>query len=287
MSQSGSRVPSSAPSPPPESDSATPRKDDAVLEAAKADLRQLGSVKSVGFASSVVSREDSKNWKKVEYDAASPSNSASSSPAASGASSDLRQVARAAERIEDGGLLKTLTSLWYGIPFGFFNSRADLRIWGEESPTDPSVQPTSGRPHAWNPFQATLPGYSSSAYFPLQQELQRRPVPYYSLAPKGGIVLQPSKPNMDFPRVKIEEPAPPPLDVFFQPPTYNWKTQPDYKMLNLPYPNAMMTRRDPAAMYAPGNGFVAYPYGVPAVEENEVADLPILAPRRLKFLCCG
>lgn len=178
--------------------------------------------------------------------------------------------------------VRRLTSYLYGIPLGFFQSRAELRTWGEEKLTDPSVQPYSQRPMI-TPFHQTLPGYGKDAVMPLRRELMgKQPGPFYTLAPKGGFVYNPHHPNMDFSRVQIEYPT---RTGDFKPPMYEWTSMPEFKMTDRPYTSARLLPANPATMYVSGNYMTAYPYGVPAVEENEGGVRVPPSSRRCRFLC--
>ncbi|KEP66457.1 UNVERIFIED_CONTAM: hypothetical protein HHA_258470 [Hammondia hammondi] len=180
------------------------------------------------------------------------------------------------------GFLRKLSSYLQDIPLGFFQSRAEVRTWGEEKLTDPSVQPYR-QPRVITPFHQTLPGYGKEAVKPLEQELMGGyPGQFFTLAPKGGFVYNPHHPNMDFARVEIEYPTP---SGAFKPPTYEWRSQPECKMMNLPYTNALMLPANPTTMYVSGSYMTAYPYGVPAVEENEGSVRTPPASRRCQFLC--
>ncbi|PHJ23866.1 inner membrane complex protein 24 [Cystoisospora suis] len=188
----------------------------------------------------------------------------------------------------DEGRLRSFlraASTMLSLPSGFFEAESTRRTWGEPNLTDPSVQPAR-QPRSVFPSHQPLPGYNKSAYNALQQQLTGRAVPFLSLAPRGGFVYKPSCANMDFPRVEIQYPVVGPADL----PTYDWTTLPDYKMKDLPYANSLMAAADPIQTAVTGNYLVAYPYGVPAVEENEgslysAAKKALQRSDRCKFLC--
>ncbi|PFH33237.1 hypothetical protein BESB_084360 [Besnoitia besnoiti] len=261
MSQSGKSSPRSSTGSRPESGVTTPRKGGETLgDKCGSPEHGMGTcrkdtLKGVGFADGMKDASKTQEFKK-------------------GYSS--------AEGKAQDGLIRSLTSALFGTPIGFFKSRADLRTWGEQSLTDPSVQPYK-RPPVATPFHTSLPGYSQKACEPLRRELAGRPAPFYTLAPKGGFVYNPHHPSMDFARVEIQRPL---FTGEIKPPMYDWKELNEYKMMNLPYPNALMLPTSPSPIYVPGNYLVSYPYGVPAVEENEAWIAPSLPKnRRCRFLC--
>eukprot|EP00922_Rhytidocystis_sp_ex-Travisia-forbesii_P013326 GHVS01019941.1.p1 GENE.GHVS01019941.1~~GHVS01019941.1.p1 ORF type:complete len:302 (+),score=80.57 GHVS01019941.1:119-1024(+) len=69
---------------------------------------------------------------------------------------------------------------------------------------------------------------------------------------------------------------------------YDWSAVPQARMTRVPYPGASFSPLDPSPQYMPANPFVAYPYGVPAVEENETIYTWALATKKVKHYlgCC-
>lgn len=156
-----------------------------------------------------------------------------------------------------------------GLPLGFFQSRPEIRAWGETEVQDPSVQP---RPKdAPKDYGSSLPGYPkhSCAYF--DKTFGRSTgtpefVSLFSLLDVHDDKL--TGPRLTgFPKCKVDYP-PLPADKYGTP-TYDYRDLLGYRMDYHPYVNAMMSPQDPARMYVYANWMVGYPYGVPAVEENE------------------
>ncbi|CDJ61636.1 hypothetical protein, conserved [Eimeria maxima] len=115
------------------------------------------------------------------------------------------------------------------LPSNFFQSRAEIRTWGEEELTDPSVQPYDEKniPH---PFHTSLPGY--------RPYLCR----YVGLGFGGGGMV-----FLYFLRIGEESEG--------------------FKMHRLPYVNAEFSAINGEAtnMYGQAYPYTAYPYGVPRV----------------------
>lgn len=159
-----------------------------------------------------------------------------------------------------------------GIPVGFFQSRGEIRTWGEETLTDPSVQPQSET--APSNLGTCLPGYpkSACAYFnPTFGSTRVAPefVNLFTLLDVHDNKLWVPK-LVPFPKCAVKYPTLP-LGQFATP-TYDYRDLLSYRMDYHPYVNAEMNSQDPAPMYVCANWMVGYPYGVPAVEENERAE---------------
>lgn len=182
---------------------------------------------------------------------------------------EARPVTVTPQRTSSFSLLRRLTTDLFSVPFGFFQSRAEIRTWGEETLADPSVQP--GGPSTARYGWGSLPNYTEkSVHFFKTKSGQEKPQ-FYSLAPRGGYRPAPGVPVLQFVPSPVEIPHVAPM----KPPAYNWNDLKEYRMDTVPYTNAYMRPASPTGMYVGGNHLVAYPYGVPAVEENEAK--PILA----------
>lgn len=151
-----------------------------------------------------------------------------------------------------------------GIPSGFFQSRASIRVWGTETLTDPAVQPQ----HCQNE-QTLLPGYASSCYkyfneLDAPEAKQQKFMSIEQMLGAKQLSSTYSRANVH----KVQVAMPPPLHRLGDP-SYNYEDLSVFKMNHLPYVNALMNPRDGADMYVQSNYLTGYPYGVPAVEENE------------------
>ncbi|CDJ42544.1 hypothetical protein, conserved [Eimeria tenella] len=192
--------------------------------------------------------------------------SVSSSPVAGGPSDS--QVGR------EGSVLYNFfskVSSAFGFPFGFFQSRPEIRTWGEEDLQDPSVQPRPADAPA--DYGTSLPGYPkhTCAYFDSAFGRSKGSPEFVTLFNLLGV--QDDKlvgPRLNgFPMCKLDYPSLPPDRLGT--PSYDYRDLLGYRMDYHPYVNAAMSPEDPARMYVCANWMVGYPYGVPAVEENEKA----------------
>ncbi|KAL8425708.1 hypothetical protein Efla_003086 [Eimeria flavescens] len=160
-----------------------------------------------------------------------------------------------------------------GLPLSFFQSRPEIRTWGEEDIKDPSVQPRADT--APKDYGSGLPGYPKSACAHLDRAVGRsRNAPefvnLFTLLDVRDNKL-PGPRLRGFPKCKLDFP-PLPTDKLGTP-TYDYRDLLGYRMDYHPYVNATMTPQDPSRMYVHANWMVGYPYGVPAVEENARASL--------------
>lgn len=218
-----------------------------------------------------------------------------------------------------GGFVSKLSSA-ISLPLGFFQSRPDIRTWGEANLQDPSVQQRPEK--APTDYGSGLPGYprQSCAYLHGTSGHSKESPEFVSLFTlldvhddrlRGPRLTSFVKCNVSFP--------PLPADKLGSP-SYDFRDLLGYRMDYHPYPvsifevttwkavlaqhrrstlrncvssvvpraplipsvrppllmytavqNATMSPQDPRRMYVCANWMVGYPYGVPAVEENERA----------------
>lgn len=163
-----------------------------------------------------------------------------------------------------------------GLPIGFFQSRPEMRTWGESDMKDPSVQPRSES--APVDYGTGLPGYSkqSCTYFDNKFGHAKGSPEFVNLFTNLGVrddKFNYPKVNT-FPKCQVKYPSLP-TDKLGTP-TYDYRDLLGYRMDYQPYVNAVMTPQDPSRMYVSANWMVGYPYGVPAVEENENAAPPTI-----------
>lgn len=206
---------------------------------------------------------------------------------------------QAASAENNGGIFTTFLSMvssTFGLPLGFFQSRPEIRTWGEAEVQDPSIQPsTDGAPKNYG---TGLPGYpkDTCAYLKTARGPNKRSPEFVSLFSQLDVhddkLIGPRlsgfrKCKVDYPRIPADKLGTPTYDYRdllghrmdyhlrgatprkFGSPTYDYRDLLAYKMDYHPYVNAIMNPQDPAGMYVRANWMVAYPYGVPAVEENE------------------
>ncbi|KAL8273667.1 hypothetical protein Esti_002379 [Eimeria stiedai] len=152
--------------------------------------------------------------------------------------------------------LRQRSSMGYLLPSNFFQSQADIRTWGVEDLTDPSIQPYDKDSESLpRPFHTSLPGYAPRSF-------------KYVLA--GG--KKEKRESFLGPEISIFPPTWTPQftpNPNFKPQRYgyNWEDSEAFKMDRLPYVNAEF---DPVSaevsnMYNQCYPYTAYPYGVPRV----------------------
>lgn len=148
------------------------------------------------------------------------------------------------------------SSIGFLLPANFFQSRQDIRIWGEEDLTDPSIQPYDPHsPSLPRPFHVSLPGYPSRlCRYAIARTTKEERDPF--LGPEITI----------FPPTWIPKWTPDP-NFKAQRYGYNWEDSDAFRMDRLPYVNAEF---DPVSaevthMYSQCYPYTAYPYGVPRV----------------------
>ncbi|OEH73872.1 hypothetical protein cyc_07449 [Cyclospora cayetanensis] len=170
------------------------------------------------------------------------------------------------------GFISRLSST-FGIPLGSLQSRPEIQTSGEEVVADPSMQPRTDQ--APRDYGSGLPGYPkhSCAYFDSTFGRSKDAPEFVSLFKLLDVhddrLIGPRLSG--FPKCKLNFP-PLPADKLGTP-TYDYRDLIGYRMDFHPYVNATMNPEDPARMYVCANWMVGYPYGVPAVEENERAQL--------------
>ncbi|KAL8430530.1 hypothetical protein Efla_000475 [Eimeria flavescens] len=142
------------------------------------------------------------------------------------------------------------------LPCNFFQSRAEIRTWGVEDLTDPSIQPYAEDSETLpRPFHTSLPGYAPSlCRFVVSKGEKTARDPF--LGPEITI----------FPPTWVPQFTPNP-HFKAQRYGYNWEDSDAFKMDRLPYVNAEF---DPVSaevtnMYSQCYPYAAYPYGVPRV----------------------
>ncbi|KAL8273866.1 hypothetical protein Esti_002189 [Eimeria stiedai] len=166
-----------------------------------------------------------------------------------------------------GGVTSKLSSA-VTLPLNFFQSRPEIRTWGEACKKDPSVQPRAeGAP---KDYGSGLPGYPKDSCLYFDRPLGRSKsapefVNLFTLLDVHDKRL-PGPRLSGFPRCKVDFPALP-TDKLGTP-SYDYRDLLSYRMDYHPYINATMSPQDPTRMHVYANWMVAYPYGVPAVEEN-------------------
>eukprot|EP00922_Rhytidocystis_sp_ex-Travisia-forbesii_P058715 GHVS01086854.1.p1 GENE.GHVS01086854.1~~GHVS01086854.1.p1 ORF type:complete len:283 (+),score=45.84 GHVS01086854.1:219-1067(+) len=166
-----------------------------------------------------------------------------------------RRISRSASRM--GGFASRM--------FVSFASRPNIdeTVYKE---TDPSIQPVpfySRPPKQF--FPSPLPGYAPWCYKDFPQNIKDAKIKtkddQKGLAPARELV----SPIKDIILPTFEE-----SEDYIQPEVgYEWSTMQNTQMTRLPFPNAMFYPMNPDPTYTRANPFTAYPYGVPAVEENE------------------
>ncbi|KAL8445356.1 hypothetical protein Emed_005698 [Eimeria media] len=148
------------------------------------------------------------------------------------------------------------SSMGYLLPSNFFQSQADIRTWGVEDLTDPSVQPydkdAQGLPR---PFHTSLPGYTPRLFKYVlvggkKEERERFLGPEISVFPPTWCPQFSPNPNFKAQRYG-----------------YNWEDSEAFKMNRLPYVNAEFdpVSAEASSMYNQCYPYTAYPYGVPRV----------------------
>ncbi|XP_026191720.1 uncharacterized protein LOC34621410 [Cyclospora cayetanensis] len=142
------------------------------------------------------------------------------------------------------------------LPSNFFLSQEDIRIWGVEDLTDPSIQPYDKDSESLpRPFHVSLPGYAPHLCQYVLRHGEKQPRDAL-LGPEITI----------FPPTWVPQWTPNPN---FKPQRYgyNWQDSEAYKMDRLPYVNAEFnpTAPDATHMYRQAYPYAAYPYGVPRV----------------------
>lgn len=127
---------------------------------------------------------------------------------------------------KNGSGLSTLASL----PHGFFQSRADIRTWGEAQVADPSIQPR--KPHA--PSTGSLPNYPPEAFTYFTHTTKQEKPSFVPLFVNLGI--NPNNalgPKLSVRNCNVQFPPTPPSSIGT--PSYNFTDLGTYQMTFLPY----------------------------------------------------
>ncbi|KAL8452408.1 hypothetical protein Emag_002376 [Eimeria magna] len=153
------------------------------------------------------------------------------------------------------------SSMGYLLPTNFFQSQADIRTWGVEDLTDPSIQPYDKDSKEFvvyalpRPFHTSLPGYSPRLFKYVlvngkKENRERFLGPEISVFPPTWIPQFSANPNFKAQRYG-----------------YNWEDSDAFKMDRLPYVNAEFdpVSAEVTSMYNQCYPYTAYPYGVPRV----------------------
>lgn len=184
----------------------------------------------------------------------------------------------------------------------FFQTRQDIRYWGEPILVDPSIQPID--PNLTTPpsifFPSVLPGYSPLSYSRQDEKKKQSPTTTSTTtaaAAGDGHFFENIKQGLDQTRTclpilsnpkHIIQPTYQPKPNIQKGRTLTSSEQGEHTMSRLPYPHARFKPQDcTTSMYASANPYTAYPYGVPAVEENETVFFwePFLRTQK-KLFCC-
>nr|AET50797.1 hypothetical protein [Eimeria tenella] len=157
------------------------------------------------------------------------------------------------------------------LPSNFFQSREEIRTWGVEDLTDPSVQPYD-KECIPRPFHVSLPGYAPRLCKFVLTKPSTKPSDKPSDEPSDKPSDKPSRESFLGPEISIFPPTWVPSwspDPNFKPQKfgYNWEESESFKMGRLPYVNAEFAPASGEAthMYHQAYPFAAYPYGVPRV----------------------
>lgn len=135
--------------------------------------------------------------------------------------------------VPDSNLLQKLgsgLSSLVSLPLGFFQSRPDVRTWGEADVVDPSIQPRTG--HAAS--TSSLPNYPAGAFAYFSQTPREGKPTFVPLFVNLGVNTNKFfGPSLGVRNCNVQFPPLPPTTIGT--PGYNFTDLATYQMMYLPY----------------------------------------------------